>query len=302
MTPIDIPKTRVLRRTLLAAALALTALSPGTAAMADPAPADLQVVDRDSGQPLPVWRHNGRLYVAGEPGARYSLRVANHTNGRVLVVLSVDGINIVTGESAGFDERGYVLEPYQSCDLSGWRKSTTEVAAFSFAPLPQSYAARTGRPADVGVIGLAVFRERRLIEPLAVSPRPLPAPPMWRRAAPLAAPAPPALGVPSPPSAKALEAATASGSRIARRDSSTAVVTERLGTAHGAREWSVSEEVSFVRATRYPQSVQQIEYDTYDNLVAGGVIPGSRRGEHRPRAFPSSPHGERYVPDPPDDR
>ena len=74
---------------------------------------------------------------------------------------------------------------------------------------------------------------------------------------------------------------------------------ERLGTAHGAREWSVITEVSFVRATDYPQFVSQIEYDSYDNLVASGVIPRAWNAGHRPRPFPRHPDGEGFVPDPP---
>src|SRR6202012_2388737 len=100
---------------------------------------------------LPVWRRDGRLFVAGEQGERYSLRVTNHTDGRVLVVLSVDGVNIYTGQTAKYDQGGYILSPYESYDIRGWRKSTTEVAAFSFTALPRSYAAQTGRPGDVGV-------------------------------------------------------------------------------------------------------------------------------------------------------
>ena len=95
-------RTVARRWTVLAAAVAAAALSGG-AAMAHPGglPVDLSVVDRDTGQVLRVWRHDGRLFVAGRPGARYSLRVGNHTDGRVLVVLSVDGVNILTGETAG---------------------------------------------------------------------------------------------------------------------------------------------------------------------------------------------------------
>lgn len=301
MTRIETVKTGLQRRTVLATALVLATSACAPVALADPDPADLAVVDRDSGQPLPVWRHHGRLFVAGEPGARYSLRVTNHTDGRILVVMSVDGVNILTGETAGYDQRGYVFEPHESYDLTGWRKSTTEVAAFSFAPLPQSYAARTGRPADVGVIGMAVFRERPPIQPLYAAPQALPAPPStWRRAAPLAAPALPPLVVPAPTGM--VGEVTVTGSRLARRDSGFASPDEKLGTAHGPREWSVSQVVSFVRATPYPQFVQQIQYDTFDNLLASGVIPSVQRDEHGPRAFPSQPHGERYVPDPPDDR
>src|SRR5580704_7109104 len=174
----DGAKTWSRRGTILAAAIAMAGLAsaarayPGAYADA----VDLRVVDRDTGQPLRVWRHDGRLFIAGEPGARYGLRVTNHTDGRVLVVLSVDGVNILTGETASYDQRGYVFDPHESYDLNGWRKSNTEIAAFAFAPLPQSYAALTGRPGEVGVIGMAVFKERAAPPPQAVAP----ASPAWR--------------------------------------------------------------------------------------------------------------------------
>lgn len=301
MAAVESTKTRLHRRQVMATAFALIALAGAARAMADPDLVDLAVVNRDTGQPMPIWRHDGRLFVVGEPGVRYSLRVTNHTGGRVLVVMSVDGVNIFTGETASYDQRGYVFDPHQSYDVTGWRKSTTEVAAFSFAPLPQSYAARTGRPDDVGVIGMAVFTERPLLEPLAVEPPVVPAPP----ARPLASPAPPPLALPVPPPAPAAAPGNvvATGSRLARRDFGAGAPDEKLGTAHGARERSVVTLVNFMRATPYPQSVRQIEYDTYDNLVARGVIPGGRSDDgHRPRAFPSQPHGGGFVPDPPDAR
>src|SRR5580693_5668784 len=163
------------RRTVLAAAIAMVALAGAASAHADTDPVDLKVVDRDTGQPLQLWRHDGRLFVAGAPGDRYGLRATNHTDGRVLVVMSVDGVNILSGETAGYNQRGYIFGPHQSYDLLGWRKTLTEVADFTFARLPQSYAALTGRPANVGVIGIAVFNEK--VEPVADLPA---APPYGR--------------------------------------------------------------------------------------------------------------------------
>jgi hypothetical protein len=256
------------------------------------------VVDRATGRPLRIWRHDGRLFIAGEPGARYSLRVTNHTDDRVMVVLSVDGVNILTGETASYDQNGYVFDPHQSYDVSGWRKSDTQVAAFAFAPLSQSYAARTGRPADVGVIGMAVFKERVFVPP--PEPEVSDSAPEWRDEAGSSSPADaPALRqaapAPAPPPKAALQDRLARGRPASEQD-------ERLGTAHGAREWSVVRTVSFERATPYPQSVRQIEYDTYAHLVAAGVIPRWRGPEPRPRPFPLHPDGEGYVPDPPPER
>jgi hypothetical protein len=316
MTAIDATKAHLHRRMILAATVALIGLVGSTKALASPV--DLEVVDRDTGQPLRTWRHDRRLFVAGEPGNRYGLRVVNNTDGRVLAVMSVDGVNIITGETAAYDQRGYVLSPHQSYEMTGWRKSDTEVAAFTFAPLSQSYAARTGRPADVGVIGVAIFREK-------VAPAPTVAPPYagpnWREgssrrysgvtALNRSAAGSPSAGFEAPAPASPASQAPAARASAGQADESvrdrskfgvfSIPDTERLGTAHGAREWSVTYCVPFERATSYPQWIEQVDYDTRDHLIASGVIPADGYEGHRPRPFPSSPGGANYVPDPPGD-
>ena len=120
---------------------------------------DVNVIDRDSGATLPVYRHQGEWWIAGRPGARYAIEVRNAAPGRVLGVMAVDGVNVISGDTASWEQTGYVLARRQTAQITGWRKSDAEVAAFHFTALPQSYAARTGRPDHVGVIGVAVFRE-----------------------------------------------------------------------------------------------------------------------------------------------
>jgi len=302
MAGIEIDRVHLQRRRIMMALIAGIGLASAAGALADSPsvirsgvyrdPVDMAVVDRDTGEPLQVWRHAGRLFVAGEPGRRYAVRVTNRTGARVMVVMSVDGVNILTGQTASYSQNGYVLDPYESYDATGWRKSDTEVAAFSFASLSESYAARTGRPGDVGVIGMAVFQERPLLEPLHAEARPLPAPP------------PPSIrSTPAPAEAGGwVNEVVVTGSRIARQGAPSAQQEDKLGTAHGQREWSQVHTVSFIRATPYPQSVKQIEYDTYDNLVASNVIPRGGSDPRHPRAFPSQPQGGGFVPDPPDDR
>jgi len=318
MTAANQSKLKWGRRTVLAGAIAVMGLAGAASAFARPELVDLRVVDRETGQVLRTWRHDGRLFVAGEPGARYALRVTNHTGGRVMVVLSVDGVNIVTGETANYDQNGYVLDPWGVYDLNGWRKSRTEVAAFQFAPLPQSYAARTGRPDDVGVIGMAVFKERALLPP----PPPVTRAPGWWRdrsalksepygaaadaaAAPPPPPAPVAgflagpLAKSAPAPSDAARASTMAQNQASAEGYAAMPRDEKLGTGHGAREWSVSDYTDFVRATPYPQSIRRIEYDTYDNLVASGVIAPSPYAQRRPRPFPGSRDEPGFVPDPP---
>ena len=252
----------MLRRCLLLAA-ALLASSACAPLSAQPL-VRMTVVDRDSGQWLPAYRHRGERWIAGTPGHRYGVRLANTTGERVLVVLSVDGVNAVSGETASPSQAGYVLDPWESAEIDGWRKSLDDVAQFVFTDLPDSYAARTGRPDDVGVIGIAVFREAR---PIALED---------------AVPAPLA-GAARKAAAPAAEAADA--------------VPQRLGTGHGEREWSPVGQTAFERASDAPDQVSCLRYDDRARLVALGVLP--RRGQqpqvpHAPRAFPQG-----FVPDPP---
>ena len=160
-----------------AVAFAVTCAVAPSAAHAIGTLADINLIDRSTGQVLPVYTHQGRHYVAGRPGARYAVRVYNQAGGRVMAVMAVDGINVVSGDSASWDQNGYVFSPWQRHDVAGWRKSQAQLAAFEFTALPNSYAARTGRPENVGVIGVALFRERAVpVPPVPPVYMPVPAP------------------------------------------------------------------------------------------------------------------------------
>ena len=128
--------------------------------IAPQAPTAVEIIDRTEGRVLPMYWHDGRRYVVGKPGNEYAVRIRNGGAGRILAVMSVDGVNVITGDTASPRQSGYVLSPYESTEIAGWRTSLSRTAAFYFTSLPDSYAGRTGRPDNVGVIGVAVFAER----------------------------------------------------------------------------------------------------------------------------------------------
>ena len=266
------------RKTLLIS-LAMLMASACTPLSARPL-VDVSVVDRDTGEWLREYPHRGDTWVAGTPGDRYGVRLSYTTGERVLVVLSVDGVNAVTGETASPSQAGYVLEPWESTEIAGWRKSLDDIAQFVFTDLGDSYAARTGRPRNVGVIGVAVFQESR--------PRyyPTPAPSVTRR------------GEYRRDEAKAASAPSASG--MAQEQAADSVARQSMGTGHGQREWSPVGRTSFVRATRSPAQVSELRYDDNERLLAMGVIRGDYdyprhdRRNGQPRAFPNG-----FVADPP---
>lgn len=243
----------------LACAALLAALSAGAAAAGGLA--DLTVYDRSEGRKLPVYWHEGRAWVVGKPGNEYQLSLRNRQGEDLLAVLSVDGVNAISGETAGVQQSGYVLPPAGLLDVKGWRKDLSRTAAFYFTTLADSYAARTGRPDNVGAIGVALFRRK--------APEPAPQSQIA-------------------PSAKSERSDAAPGMR------ERAAAAAPLGTGHGRSEASYARRVAFERATREPAETVVIYYDSYRNLLARGIIPPQvppRRPS--PNPFPG------FVPDPP---
>jgi hypothetical protein len=110
-------------------------------------------------RPLPGTRAGGRTYVVGEAGQRYVLRVRNHTGNRVEVVATVDGLDVLDGRPGSFRKRGYILRPWGTLDIEGFRRSDSAVAAFRFGSVRDAYASRKGQGRNVGVIGVAFFHE-----------------------------------------------------------------------------------------------------------------------------------------------
>ena len=114
----------------------------------------------ENGAPLQAMSVGGRVYLIGEAGRRYALRIENHTNRRYEAVVSVDGLDVVDGQPASLDKRGYVIDPFATLTVDGFRRNYDEVAAFRFGAVSQSYAAKTSGDRNVGVVGLAFFAER----------------------------------------------------------------------------------------------------------------------------------------------
>ncbi len=264
----------------LLSVLAATLLT-GCASMAGAGSlANVAVINRTTGERLQVYRHGGRMYVEGKAGERYAVEMRNRTGGRILTVLSVDGVNAVTGQTAAASQSGYVLSSWGRAEIAGWRKDMSDVAAFYFTALPDSYAARTGRPDNVGVIGVAVYRE--YIEP----PRAMLEAPAQAKAG-SAGDSAGRLSVGETGAAPA-PAAPAQSDMSAQRSRK---AEEKLGTGHGERVHAPTYSTEFRRASSTPAESIMIYYDSRQNLIAQGVI---RRYSRMPQPFPNGG----FVPDP----
>jgi hypothetical protein len=243
--------------------------------------ANVEIIARGDARPLPAVWGQDRYWVVGTPRQDYAIRVCNMTAGRLLAVTSVDGVNVVTGDTAAPDQGGYVLDAHSCHDIAGWRKSLSRIAAFYFTELPDSYAARTGRPDNLGVIGVAVFREKV-------------APTTWRPLGKFSAESRHDGGAGAPPPAPA--AADSGRAREEAAPAAARTLQSQLGTGHGRSEVSQVTQVSFERESATPAETIAIHYDRRENLVAMGVLPPPIAQVRPANPFPGWPQ---FVADPP---
>lgn len=274
---------------------------------------------------------NGSRYVAGEIGGRYQLRLTNHTGKRVEAVVTVDGRDVVSGGVGDYtQQRGYVLEPWGSVVIDGFRQTLSSVASFRFAHIADSYSARRGTPQHVGVIGVAVFDEkpppRPRPQPRPVQPAPAPDPyPYWygyddydaaesapsegrsrdasKQRRPSAEPRGSAGARPQEPSStSATESAGDYAGHGHSRGGSYAPPPrrEQMGTEYGESRYSRVREVVFKRrSSKKPDALITLYYDSYDGLRARGVQVDPPEPYYpytpEPQPFPE----RRFAPPPP---
>jgi len=116
---------------------------------------------RVHGRPVREYHHNSEIWIEGRKGSDFTLRIANLTAKRVLGVPVIDGLSVMNGEEASYDSGGYVLNPFQFMEIPGWRLDNDKVASFRFNKTGKSYAGKTGKPQNIGVIGCAFFEEKQ---------------------------------------------------------------------------------------------------------------------------------------------
>lgn len=244
-----------MRRLVLFLSLFLMALP----ALATGRLADVRITEVATGRALQVYASGGQHYVAGRPGAEYRITVRNRSGAELLAVVSVDGVNVVSGETAAVSQSGYVIGRRGSVSIAGWRKSLDHVAAFYFSDAVDAYASRTGRPDQVGVIGVALFKRK-----------PEPEVDLLQR-----------------------ERRTESGPTAdnSGRPATPQAAEKSIGTGHGRYQEAPARYVEFERESDTPNELIVIHYDTHANLVARGVI---REVPRLPVPFPGG-----FVADPP---
>lgn len=200
---------------------------------------------RVHGRPVREYYHQDQIWIEGRRGSDFTLRLSNRRMGRILMVPSIDGLSIMDGKSASYDDRGYIIDGRGFVDVPGWRLNDSEVATFRFSTPPNSYAAQKGQPSNVGVIGCAVFEEMELPIIRTTHPR-----------------------GPAVYSSSGTLMGMSSCSRVAEIADNAG---PSLGTGFGARADHLVREVAFKKATSQPLEVLSIGYGDREELRQRGI-------------------------------
>lgn len=130
---------------------------------------DIDVDVLVNGKPIKKLSHDGKVFVESKHWTEYSIRIKNNGWNRRLMVVSVDGMNVIDGAAAGKTSAGYVVNGYSSTEIKGFRTSNDTVHPFKFNRKERSYAAKSdetnGDTSNCGVIGVAVYSEKEKPKP-----------------------------------------------------------------------------------------------------------------------------------------
>ena len=226
--------------------------------------------------PADEYQHRGEIFIEGRTNSWYEIELVNYTNVETLAVLSVDGVGVVDGESASYDSRGFVLQPFGRTTVPGWLQSSEQAAKFVFSNVGKSYAHQTGKGGNPGVIGAAFFpglpRYTSTNPTIWVAPRTVNTMQTW--------------GMNTTGPTWQTQHMASSDMRVASNTASG--ISNSVGTAWGESVDYATTSSSFQKASNTPSAVIILRYDSADNLQAMGIRLKDRYTASSSQAFPAN--------------
>jgi hypothetical protein len=118
----------------------------------------MSIID-DNNNKWSLYRLRNKINMIGEAGKSYQLYYVNYSKNTYEIVATVDGLDVINGKAGSLKNNGYILRPYSTLSIKGFRKNDSEVATFTFSQASKAYANHTdeGSANNIGVIGTAIF-------------------------------------------------------------------------------------------------------------------------------------------------
>ncbi len=241
-----------------------------------------------NGKPVKYYYHNNSVYIEGRKATEYTIRLRNNTAYKALFTVSVDGLNVIDGNPAKEDTNGYIISPWSSYDVKGFRYSNESVGAFKFSEKRNSYSKSSGNGTqNCGVIAVLVWEENVYIPNYTINTvyKNIGADNTWYKS------------IPdnnhynftttrSFDFSSSLSACSFSASNESYQ-SKQPFGNFSLGTEWGSKIEDKVVEAEFNARDTYFEKIVFF-YDTHENLVNSGIIPKNKVSVARPNPFPGN--------------
>lgn len=252
-------------------------------------------------RPADEYYHQGQVWIEGREGSNYALRFTNRSPGRVLVIFSVDGLDVLKGKPAGHLSEGYVVDANSTIDVPGWKLDNETAAEFFFSRSNKSYVAKIGGNVNnTGVIGAMVFKEATQ-QPFTYYQQPF-----TYTATPQIQPNWSILNTSGAVNAVDVNniavgsvARSAGSWSLPMNSSQTSFTSQEVGTGFGpATSWSTVN-TTFVRENAtVPNAIMAVYYDSARNLQRMGIVLKSKYSTTSNNPFPAYTANTGAVPPP----
>jgi hypothetical protein len=122
-----------------------------------------------NGRPVREYTHQGLTLIEARHGTNYTVKIKNDNSFKIMAVLSIDGLDVLTGKPAEDSRKGYIVDGESTTEIKGYRLNENESASFIFTKKDKSYVVQTkGDQRNTGVIGIRVFKEDKKPAPVVV--------------------------------------------------------------------------------------------------------------------------------------
>ena len=113
-----------------------------------------------NGRPVQEFEKDNRVYIEGRIGSQYTVEVKNNSSLRMMAVVTIDGVNVITGKPSNEkDHSGYIVNGNSSTVIDGFRKDMENVGKFKFCQKSKSYCNEKGLDGNNGVLGVRIYCE-----------------------------------------------------------------------------------------------------------------------------------------------
>lgn len=238
-------------------------------------------VEFDNGsQAFKYYDNSNRTFIEGREGNSYKIVFTNLTGDRVKAVISVDGINVISGKNAELDGEGYVVDAYGVIKIPGWLVDSKDAARFRFGKKASSYAAtrEESNATNCGVIGCTVYKEIPKVVNYPFNPL------MYHTGGAIPYDHRYYL-IPTMPLYQNINSVVNLNNLTIGASAATASMST-LGTEFGEATEFKTQKVDYIFEKNYNSKIV-IYYDSRKNLIARGIIPTSELVE-LPDPFPAS--------------